>query len=102
MKKPWFILPVLHADYPVRKKAVVDPTDKEVQAECWFPTKEEIKREINVRSSLTPDQMRAALWHEFFHALFHEYGDQPGCENESKVEAFAQAVMRVRRDVPWL
>ena len=97
--KVWFTMPVLHADYPVQKAKNVDRSDPAVQARIWYPPN---KRAIKVEKDLTTDQMRSALWHEFFHAVFHEYGDEDGCDNESKVEAFAQAVMRVRRNVPWM
>jgi hypothetical protein len=68
-----------------------------VQGYCDFDNKR-----IHLFTGATEEIVRAALWHEFFHAAFDTMGRAELVHDEALVEALAQAVMRVRLEHPEL
>lgn len=100
-RKVWFTLPALYSSYPVSKVKTLRPGGEESVAVCSMPP--EHRRGIQLRAGgLTRDQQRVVLWHEAFHAIFHEAGLEANAEDEALVEMLAQAVMQIRKKVPWL
>jgi len=100
-KKVWFHLPALYSSYPVTKVKTLTVGGDASAAVCSTPP--EHRRGIQLRAGgLTRDQQRVILWHEAFHAIFHEAGLEANFEDEALVEMLAQAVMRIRKEVPWL
>ncbi len=87
-----FTLPVAYTSYSV--VPVVKLSD---YGECRFD-----ERLIQIRQQAHVDAMRFVLWHEFFHALFHELGYMNLRDDESLVDNLALSIMRVRAEVPTL
>lgn len=87
-----FSLPVAYANYLVTPVVKFDDHGK-----CDFDL-----RTIIVARNAHRDAMRATLWHEFFHAVFHELGYAELRDDEALVEGLALSLMRVRAEVPWL
>lgn len=99
--KVWFTLPALYSDYPVTKVKTLTVGGDAAVAVCSTPP--EHRRGIQLRTGgLTRDQQRVVLWHEAFHAIFHEAGLEANFEDEALCEMLAQAVMQIRKKVPWL
>lgn len=103
--KPWFVMPVLASDYPVYKVKGLKIEGDPVHGLCDTPEygdKPMTRRRIRVAAERAPDAIRATLWHEFFHAAFAEYGATDLSDDEALCEAMAQAVLSVRKRVPWI
>jgi hypothetical protein len=100
-KKVWFYLPALYSNYPVTKVKTLTVEGDASVAVCSTPP--EHRRGIQLRTGgLTRDQQRVVLWHEAMHAIFHEAGLEVNFEDEALCEMLAQAIMRIRKEVPWL
>lgn len=99
-KRPLFQLPVGFTEYDVYAEDRPDHGDGEVLAFCNSTP----RRKIVFSKKIPLGAQRAALWHEFFHAIFYELGWLGDWDNEAKVEALANAVMRVRMNkaTRWL
>jgi hypothetical protein len=91
--KKTFPLPVAFVDYQVELVREL----RQAAAECDFS-----KRRIRIAEGTNPENWRATLWHEFFHAVLFELGRDKLADDEALVEALAIAVMRVRVSVPKL
>lgn len=91
-----FKIPVAFTNYKVVPHKAMPACDgEEVQGYCDFD-----KKEIHVHIGSSEDLTRAALWHEFFHAVFDTIGRVELVHDEALVESLAQAVMRVRLEHP--
>jgi hypothetical protein len=100
-KKAWFTLPALYSDYPVYKVKTLTVGGDAAAAACFTPPGD--RRCIKLREGkLTLDQQRVVLWHEAFHAIFAEAGLEANFEDEALCEMLSQAVMQIRKKVPWL
>ncbi|HZC81139.1 MAG TPA: hypothetical protein VE222_05380 [Nitrospiraceae bacterium] len=100
-----FTIPILHATYPVLWHKFPDETQADatwIRFQHRKPKKERAARCIRIDPRATTSQIRAALWHEAFHVMFHEYGREDLAKSEALVEAMGQAVMRIREELPWL
>jgi hypothetical protein len=96
--KTRFHLPVAHTNYYVTTNKRKPNCDGElVQGYCNYGA-----RRISVHRNPNPDTLRSALWHEYFHALMHELGRPQLADDEAFVADLAQAVMRVRTELPEL
>jgi Zn-dependent peptidase ImmA (M78 family) len=100
-RTPWFTLPALYAAYPVTKVKTLKVKGDDAVAVCSMPPGD--RRGIQLRvGNLTRDQQRVVLWHEAMHAIFHEAGLEANVDDEALCEMLAQAIMRIRKEVPWL
>jgi hypothetical protein len=91
-----FRLPVAHTTYLVTTNKRKPNCDGElVQGYCNYGA-----RRISLYRNPNAEAMRAALWHEYVHALLHELGRPDMADDEALVEGIAQAVMRVRLEHP--
>jgi hypothetical protein len=92
-----FDLPVVFTSYSVTLSAKYPKVDgRDVLGYCHYEP-----RVIKVRyHSSNVELVRATLWHEFFHAAFRELGRGELATDESLVDGLANAVMRVRLDLP--
>lgn len=102
--KVWFTLPALHQNYPVFREKEPTIDGGNVVAGCYVPclTHPKTRRRIVVDAERTVEQQRAALWHEAFHVIFHEGGHDSLFTDEALCEMLAFAIMRIRKEVPWL
>lgn len=94
-----FDLPVVFADYHVELMAKYPKVDgKEVLGYCHYEP-----RIIKVRyHASNPELVRATLFHEWFHAVFRELGRGELSSDETLVDGLANALMRLRLEVPEL
>ena len=94
-----FDVPVIFADYHVTLTAAYPKVDgKEVLGFCHYEP-----RNIQVRyHGSNVELVRATLWHEWFHAAFRELGRGELASDEALVDGLANAVLRVRLNIPWL
>ncbi len=94
-----FNLPVVFANYSVTLTAKYPKVDgKDVLGFCHYGP-----RIIKVRySASNVELVRATLYHEWFHAAFRELGRGDLANDESLVDGLANALMRVRLEVPEL
>ena len=94
-----FDLPVVFTDYHVTLCANYPKVDgKDVLGYCHYEP-----RIIKVRYHVSNTELsRATLWHEWFHAALRELGRGELASDEVLVDGLANAVMRVRLEVPSL
>jgi hypothetical protein len=94
-----FDLPVVFSDYRVSLLANYPKVDgKEVLGYCHYEP-----RLFKVRyHASNVELVRATLFHEWFHAAFRELGRGDLASDESLVDGLANALMRVRLEVPEL
>jgi len=95
--KRQFTLPVAHVNYTVRFRKVVKYNGKSVHGLC-----DPVDRVILIELKPNVEFMRQTIWHEFFHAFICEVYKTYDGVDETMTEKIADAVMRVRADVPWL
>jgi hypothetical protein len=93
MRPKRFPLPVAFTDYQVELVKEL----KQAAGECDFA-----RKRIRIAEGTSPENWRATLWHEFFHAVLYELGRDKLSDDEALVEGLAIAVMRVRTQVPKL
>jgi hypothetical protein len=94
-----FELPVVFAQYSVTLTNVYPKVDGEnVLGYCHYEP-----RIIKVRySDSNAELSRATIWHEWFHAAFRELGRGELSVDEALVDGLANALMRVRLEIPEL
>jgi hypothetical protein len=94
-----FTIPVVFTDYTVTLSKKQPKVEKEpVLGYCYYN-----KRQIAVWDIPTNNELvRATLWHEWFHAALRELGRGELAQDESLVDGLANALMRVRLELPDL
>lgn len=97
--KPWrsFPVPIIHAQWHVDlfKERPRVGGDK-VQGYCDYKN-----RRIGLWINPNELALRAAWWHEFFHALLYEMGDENAADEHDFIQSLADGVMCVRTKVEW-
>lgn len=80
----------------------LDYTIKHVRDDDYDGSVTHALQQITVAPDITPYMQRLTLWHEMFHAIFKQTGQEDARHNEGLIEALSHQVVAIIRNNPAL